>query len=232
MATVNPTFDSEGNYAGSEIVGERPTLHNGSLPGWENDISVDNNGINHHIAERLGLGQEEESGFNAFEYQDTCLDTYPDLKPAVAFFSQDPSSLPPELMDEWNQVVNDPNMDTDRFHQLAEFLMESYADQHEADHQPNVQSDEEWFDANYDEESYSEELETLSNVEYTTDQAEVFANAASGYDRGSAEFAILSSGVDIAFGKAEFGDIYSQLEAQFGKARLASAYNQLVKTLN
>lgn len=106
------------------VSGDRPGLHRGFDPNWQNDLSVDNQGQTHHVFENVELNDDPDYNiFDTDDYADSVVAAYPDLPSALAWGEE---NLPADRIDAYNNAVDSD--DPAEFMPLIEKLLEDFRD--------------------------------------------------------------------------------------------------------
>ena len=103
------------------ITGDRRGLHRGMDPNWENDISVDNQGVTHHVFENVELNEEQANVFDTDEYVEAVQQAYPDVSEALEWGAK---NLPGHRIDDYNAALDSD--DPEQFMPLLEKLIAEY----------------------------------------------------------------------------------------------------------
>ena len=221
--TVEPVYDeATGDLQDLQVVGG--TQHRAGTWTGEEDFVEQDDGSYRHIYQDTDTDIDNDA--NLFQWEDYLTDyceAYPNIEAAVQWAKNAPE-LPEGFAAEFDEAVDSKNLQ--RFNEMAEVLMDIYQSAQMDDFQEELGSDEEFYEQ-LDDETFNADLEELQNAEFSYDQAETMAEVATSYEQGSVEHAILSAGVDLAFGKADIQDVINGVVERYGEATAVAAYYRL-----
>jgi hypothetical protein len=231
MTTINPVVDSQGNYLGSEIVGERQ--------GWQSsdsDIIERNDGSRAHIFGDVELSDEVE-GFNFDSYAETLRSAYPTLDSAIAWAAQ--GGAVGLDVDAFNRAIDTENLEAlneniERLTQLYQEALVTQQQQEETTEETDTEPTEldEWFAENMTEEVITQTVNEISSAEYSEEQVDQMAELRESYAADSPQALILNLGTAMGLGEASGQDAIEYALSQFSEAELAAAYFELTNILN
>ena len=133
--------------------------------------------------------------------------------------------LPEGFGQEFNQALESENLE--RFNEMSEMLLEFYNTSQMEQRQEDAGGDEEFYEQLPQDDARMLICLQLQQQEFSYDQAETMAEVATAYEQGSVEHAILSAGVDLAYGKADINDKIQEVVGRYGEATAVAAYYRL-----
>jgi hypothetical protein len=236
MTTINPIVDSEGNYAGSEIVGERQ--------GWQSsdaDIIERADGSRAHIFGDVELDSDNE-GFSFDSYAADLRVAYPQLDSAIAWAAQ--SGAPGFDIAGYNNAVDTEDLEainaySERLIGLYEEALqsqsgeqrESLTEVEETEEEPDTELDS-WFEQNITDEFIDETIDHITDAEFTYEQGEQMQDLQENYSPDTAEHFLLELGQAITNGEISGEEAIQYALQSFSEAEVARAYVTLQSQLN
>lgn len=248
--TVSPVMDDQGNYLGSEVANTSragsATNHNGQVVGNDFDYFEDSQGKLHHRFEDTQLMDEtspdSDGAFDHNGYFTGIIETQPELVAAASWASENQQVLPEGFIDSYNKAIELGDLET--FHRLAETLLDIFPEEdwnsNNQDHETQdleeglkdaYQELDEWFENEVSQDYFDGQIETILNAELTPDDANELVQMADNWEHNSCEHAILSQGVDIAFGKITQHQAIENVINQFGTAHAFASYLRVVDSI-
>ena len=247
--TVEPAYDSEGNYVDSVIKAhpnDAATDHNGMSRGWENDYYQDEFGQTHHLFEDTQLADPSEpQSFDFDDYQTNLEQTIPHLYEAIQWVA-DTEAIPIEELEAYNQAIDNEDLAT--MHMFYERLLPLY-EQAMAEQGIDLEetedieqffddeevSDDDEFYQNLEEEGVIDQtLDYLMDEDFELSQSQIYAldSVTYAYEEGTPEHAIATVAMDVATGYTSMEDAIAQVCETYGDVAAAKAYFSLQQLLN
>ena len=217
--TVEPVYnDATGELQDLQVVGK----HQGGTWTEEQDFIEQEDGSFRHIYQDADTNNDYQ-GFTWDGYVQDYIAAFPDIAQATKW-AVDAPELPPGFADEFNAAID--NQDLDTFNEMSEMLLEFYNTSQMEQRQEDLGGDEEFYEQ-LPQEMLEQDLGNLQQQEFSLEDAETMAEVSTAYEHGSVEHAILSAGVDLAYGKADINDKIQEVVGRYGEATAVAAYYRL-----
>ena len=240
--TVNPEFNSDGDYVGSSIFthpNDAATDTSGRVKDWEQDYYQDSKGeLHHHFSETELMDERNGASFDIDAYQQALTEAIPNLEAAIRWVENAPEFTDEDLQ-AYNQAFD--NHDLDAMNAFYERLMPAFYASQQAQEEPQNpeeesyedMSDEEVYDTLEEEGVIDDTLDYLMDEEFTLSQDEVsqLETVSSVFEEGSCEHEIANVGLAVAAGEIDMDDAIELVTDKFGDVAAAKAYFKLQSIL-
>ena len=240
--TVDPVYNSDGDYVGSQIhshPNDGHTDHSGRVKNWEQDYYQDSTGqVHHHFSDTV-LEDERSSptDFKMSDYEQALVDSIPNLVEAIDW-AETADDFTKEELEAYNQAL--ANQDLQGINAFYERLMPLYYEalQESQEAPEEVQqeedmSDEEVYQTLEEEGVIDETLDQLfdDSYEITDEQVNQLDTVMSVFEEDTCEHQIANVGISVARGEITMEDAVTLITEQFGDAQAAKAYFKLTSIL-